>query len=116
MNNGRMNTLARALLCAAVHLTGAQPLAAQAARARAIVTVVDPSGAIVPDASVTLVALDPGAAASAIPPVKTTDRGIATVENLAPDRLVGHDDALRQAEHHGKRVLGHRFLVAAGLD
>src|SRR5512132_111721 len=81
-----MKRLALVLLCAAVHLAGVQPLAAQAARARAIVTVVDPSGAVVPDASVTVVALDPGAVAATIPPVKTTDRGLATIENLAPGR------------------------------
>jgi len=73
-------------LCIALLLLGTRPLAAQPARARIIVTVVDPSGAIVPDTSVTLVALDPGAAATPIPPVKTTDKGLATIENLAPGR------------------------------
>lgn len=81
-----MKQLALAVLCAVQVLLGAQPLAAQAARARAIVTVVDPSGAVIPDASVTLVALDPGATATTIPPVKTTDKGLATIENLAPGR------------------------------
>ena len=81
-----MKQLALAVLCAVQVLLGAQPLAAQAARARAIVTVVDPSGAVIPDASVTLVALDPGATAATIPSAKTTDKGLATIENLAPGR------------------------------
>jgi hypothetical protein len=81
-----MKRLALAVLCAAQLLLGAQSLAAQPARARIIVTVVDPSGAIIPDASVALVALDPGASATTIPPVKTTDKGLATIENLAPGR------------------------------
>jgi carboxypeptidase family protein len=81
-----MKRLALAVLCAAHLLLGAQSLAAQPARARIIVTVVDPSGAIIPDASVALVALDPGASATTIPPVKTTDKGLATIENLAPGR------------------------------
>ena len=81
-----MRRCALAVLCFAQLFVGVQPLAAQAARARLIVTVVDPSGAIVPDTSVTVVALDPGASASPIPAVKSTDKGIATVENLAPGR------------------------------
>jgi len=81
-----MTRLARAVLCAAVFVIGVQPLAAQAARARIVITIVDPSGAIIPDASVTVVALDPGASATAVPPVKTTDKGLATIENLAPGR------------------------------
>ena len=81
-----MKRSARAILCAALLLAFARPVAAQGARARVIVTVVDPSGAVVPDAAVTLVALDPGASAITIPPVKSTDKGIATVENLAPGR------------------------------
>ena len=70
-----------AVLCIALlFATGVQPLAAQATRARLIVTVVDPSGGVVPDASVTVVALDQGAAATVIPAVKSTAQGIATVE------------------------------------
>src|SRR6476619_1842748 len=81
-----MKRAALAVLCLACLLSGVEPLAAQAARARLIVTVVDPSGAVVPDASVTVVALDPGASAAVIPGVKSTSQGIATVENLAPGR------------------------------
>ena len=82
-----MKRVVLAVVCLAqVLFVGIRPLAAQAARARLIVTVVDPSGAVVPDASVTVVALDQGASATVIPAVKSTPQGIATVENLAPGR------------------------------
>src|SRR6478736_6770932 len=57
-----------------------------ASRARAIVTVVDQSGAVVPDATVTLVGVEDATKASTISPVKSSDKGIATIENLAPGR------------------------------
>src|SRR5260221_431385 len=59
---------------------------AQAAKARVIVTVVDPSGAVIPDATVTMVGVDDATKGAVIAPVKTTDKGIATLENLAPGR------------------------------
>jgi len=58
----------------------------QPARARVIVTVVDPSGAVIPDATVTLVGVDEATKAVVIAPVKTSDKGIATLENVAPGR------------------------------
>jgi hypothetical protein len=64
----------------------AHPVIAQAARARMIVTVVDPSGAVIPDATVTLVAVDEATKAVVIAPVKTTDKGVATLDNVAPGR------------------------------
>jgi len=76
---------ALALLCAGVLLIGVKPAGAQPGRARIIVTVVDPSGGVVPDATVTLAALD-SAAATTIPPTKSSDKGIATIENLPPGR------------------------------
>ena len=79
--------------CPAVVLTGilaavlvASTAFAQAPRARVIVTVVDPSGAVIPDATVTVVGVDDATKAVAIAPVKTTDKGIATLENVAPGR------------------------------
>lgn len=59
---------------------------APAPRARVIVTVVDQSGAVVPDATVKLVGLDDATKALTIDPAKTTDKGIATIENVAPGR------------------------------
>src|SRR3954465_10161813 len=57
--------------------------------ARVTVTVVDQTGAVIQNATVTVTALDAQgtpAAAGAAPPVKTTDKGIAELANLAPGR------------------------------
>jgi hypothetical protein len=65
------------------------PLAAfaQAGRdSRVQVTVVDPAGLIVPDATVTLVGLEPSTQAVTLAPVKTTDKGLAIVERVTPGR------------------------------
>ena len=63
------------------------PAFAQAPRtARLVVTVADPSGAIIPDAPVTTVGLDDATKAVAVPVVKTTAAGTATLEGLAPGR------------------------------
>ncbi|HEY7497433.1 MAG TPA: TonB-dependent receptor [Vicinamibacterales bacterium] len=62
-------------------------LFAQAARPGKLqVTVVDPSGAIVQDATVTLVALEPAAAPAALAPIKTSDKGVAILESVPPGR------------------------------
>ena len=82
-------------LCAALTIAlVAVPAAAQ--NVRLLVTVVDQTRAVIPDATVTVTALDAvsvrGAAApgsdkaAAIAPVKTSDQGIATVTGLAPGR------------------------------
>ena len=65
------------------------PLAAfaQTARdSRVQVTVVDPSGAVVPEADVSLIGLEPSTQAVTLAPVKTTDKGIAIVERVTPGR------------------------------
>jgi Carboxypeptidase regulatory-like domain len=54
--------------------------------AKLLVTVVDPSGGVIPDATVTVVGLDEATKASDIAPVKTSDKGVATFDNLAPGR------------------------------
>ena len=53
-----------------------------AQRAKAIVTVVDPSGGFIPGATVTLVGLENATKANSFAPVKTDDKGIATFSNL----------------------------------
>src|SRR4051794_15525010 len=68
---------------------GAIDAAAQQAptiRARLIVTVVDQSGAVVPDATVTVIGLEEATKASTIAPVKTSDKGIATIDNIPAGR------------------------------
>jgi Carboxypeptidase regulatory-like domain len=50
------------------------------------VTVVDPSGAVVPGATVTVAVVDNAGAAPAIPPAISGPNGLATIPNLAPGR------------------------------
>ena len=68
----------------------AQPASAQPARdGKLVVTVVDPSSGVIPDATVTVVALDDAAKATpaaVFAPVKTSDKGIATISGLAAGR------------------------------
>jgi hypothetical protein len=76
-----------AVMCVVV-LSALTPGAAwaQAAKARLVVTVVDTSGAVIPDASVTMLGIDDTTKAAAVAPVKTTEKGIATFDNLVPGR------------------------------
>src|SRR4029078_2533376 len=76
----------RCLIAAVLIVLAALPLRAQAARARVIVTVVDQSGAVVPDATVTVIGIDESTKASTISPVKSSDKGIATIESVPPGR------------------------------
>ncbi len=74
--------LAVVLVC-----SSALPARAQAAReARLIVTVVDQTGAIIPNAAVSVIGLDDATRKTTIPPVKSSDKGLATFEHLAPGR------------------------------
>ena len=66
-----------------------QPAVARAqapARAKLIVTVSDPSGAVIPAATVTVVGLDPATKAVAVPAAQTRDTGSATFDGLVPGR------------------------------
>ncbi|MCC7009401.1 MAG: TonB-dependent receptor [Acidobacteria bacterium] len=71
------------LLCLSPAFAGAQ---APAPRGRLTLTVADPTGGVIPGASVTLAGLDEATKAARIAPVTTTDRGTAVFENLAPGR------------------------------
>jgi len=63
--------------------------AAQAPReARALVTVVDTTGAVLPGATVTLVGLEDATTAQRVAPVTASDRGLATVGGLRPGRYL----------------------------
>jgi hypothetical protein len=60
---------------------------AQAPReARLIVTVVDPSGAVIPDATVRVIGLDGATKKLPIAPMQTSAKGMATFERLQPGR------------------------------
>jgi len=50
------------------------------------VTVVDPSGAVIVGATVTVTGVEPGTSASAIEPATSVDNGIATLSGLTPGR------------------------------
>jgi len=57
-----------------------------AARAKLMVTVSDPSGAVIPDATVTIVGLDDTLKSVTIAPAKTGTNGTATFDGLTPGR------------------------------
>jgi len=59
---------------------------AQAREGRLLITVVDPSNAVIPNATVAVVGIDATTKKVSIAPVKTSDRGIATVDHLPPGR------------------------------
>jgi Carboxypeptidase regulatory-like domain len=63
------------------------PVSAQARNeARLVVTVVDQTGAVIPAAAVAIVGIEEATRKATIPPVKTSDRGLATFEHVAPGR------------------------------
>jgi hypothetical protein len=72
------------MIAVLVALLAAAPLLQSPQEARVTVTVVDQTGAVVPNATVTVTALDPpGKKAD---PVKTNDKGIAALTGLPPGR------------------------------
>ncbi len=74
--------LAVVLLC-----SSSLPALAQAARdARLIVTVVDQTGAVIPNSTVSVIGLEEATKKTAIAPVKSSDKGLATFEHLVPGR------------------------------
>ena len=79
----------RRFFCAlAIGVSALAVTTAAQAQARLLVTVSDPSGGVIPGATVTVTPQDPAAKAgpSATPPVLTTAAGLATIEGLAPGR------------------------------
>ena len=85
-----MSLAARRLLCTAIlalvgapAVWGAQP---PGARGRLIVTVSDPSGAVIPAATVTVVGLEDASKAAVVAPAQTRDNGSVTFEGLVPGR------------------------------
>ena len=77
------------IACASLTLVFASAASGQTPRAttgRLHVTVVDPSGAVIPQATVTVIAQDTGTRAAPLAPVKTSDSGVAVLEALPPGR------------------------------
>ena len=83
-----MSRLLTAVLCLlAALLLDPQPAAAQAARdGRLQITVVDETGAVLPEATVAIIGLEPATQAVTLAPVRTTDKGVAIVERVTPGR------------------------------
>src|SRR5688572_32867861 len=71
--------LTAAIPAATVHAQPARP-------ARVQVTVVDPSSAVIPDATVDLVGLDETTQKITIPTAKTSGTGVAILEGVTPGR------------------------------
>jgi hypothetical protein len=67
--------------------SSSQPALAQAVRdARLIVTVVDQTGAVIPNAGVSVIGLEDATRRATSAPVKSSDKGLATFEHLVPGR------------------------------
>jgi hypothetical protein len=79
------------LAAAAVAVLMAAPASAQttpAQTARLLLTVVDPTGGVIPGATVTIAGLEASTKAATIAPVKSTEAGLATLDKLAPGRYL----------------------------
>jgi hypothetical protein len=75
------------LLAALLLITLSGRALAQARRdGRLLVTVADPSGAVIPNAKVSLVGLEDATKAATIAPVQTSGQGVATIAGLVPGR------------------------------
>lgn len=85
-----MRRLLRACTAAALAALVVLPAAAGAQTpppvAKLLLTVVDPSGGVIPGATVTITGAEAGNKDVAIAPAKTSDAGLATVEKLTPGR------------------------------
>jgi hypothetical protein len=82
----RVRSLLRRLVLAvlAALAVSSSVLAQSPPRSRLTITVTDPSGAVIPEATVTVVGLD--GSKLTLPPVKTSANGAATFEGLTPGR------------------------------
>jgi hypothetical protein len=82
--------MSRWLLVVVFLIAGLMPVPARAQaaaqRGRLLVTVADPSGAVIPGATVTVVGLDNATKVATVAPAKTTEQGIATLDGLVLGR------------------------------
>ena len=83
----RWLTIFAVLCCTSI---GAPALAQTNRSANLVVTAADPSGAVIPNASVRIVGLEDTTKVAVVPPVTTTDKGAATFQGLAPGRYEIH--------------------------
>lgn len=69
-----------------IGVVGVTLAGAQARDARVVVTVTDPTGGVIPGATVTVTGLEAATNVNAPAPAKTGEKGTATVDRLAPGR------------------------------
>ena len=81
-----MTQVWRGLLAAAVWLLLAVPAVAQPRDTRMLITVIDQTNAVIPDATVTVLGAEPATQKIELPPAKTTAAGLATIGGLTPGR------------------------------
>jgi hypothetical protein len=81
-----MRQVVAVLLALAVCLFAAAAFAQSPREARLLITVVDPSNAVIPGATVTVSGVEEATRAAIVPPVQTTPDGVATVPRLVPGR------------------------------
>ena len=81
-----MTWIARGALGALLFLIAAATASAQQRDTRMLITVIDQTNAVIPDASVTVIGTEPLTQKVDLPPVKTTTNGLATIGGLAPGR------------------------------
>ena len=81
----RLTTIVLAVLACAI-ATDALAQAQPPRDGRLLITVVDPTNAILPGAIVTVVGVENATKATTIPPVKASEAGLATFERLRPGR------------------------------
>src|SRR6188508_3280880 len=76
------------VVCLVAGLIPARPVKAQTVdpRGRLVVTVVDQTGGLIPNAKVTVTGEEDATKAVAIDPAMTSTAGVATIERLAPGR------------------------------
>src|SRR5437773_8965590 len=81
----------RLLVMSLASLALPAPLHAQTPReARLLVTVADPSGAVIPNATVTVLDQGDASRSAVLKPATTSDRGVAIIEGVPPGRYTIH--------------------------
>src|SRR5687767_9759876 len=81
-----LSTIALAVLVCIALATSAFAQTQPPRDGRLLITVVDPSNAILPGATVTVVGIENATKAAALGPVKAAETGLATFERLRPGR------------------------------
>ena len=81
-----MTWIARGALGAVIVLIASVPSFGQPRDTRMLITVIDQTNAVIPDATVTVLGAEPATQKAELPPVKTTTNGLATIGGLVPGR------------------------------